>query len=118
MTPITPAEIRRFKLPEIHGLRGLGEPLFFSFTVDAKTKLMTSHGIIFCSLIRSADAMMKLAELDDDPRFPHLIKFLFVNGMLKGAHTLDAITVSIEEAKKKLEELTTQIQKLESHEQS
>lgn len=65
---------------DIDNLEGLGDPLFFAFTIDPKTKIMTGHAVIFASFVWPGEKTMKLAELSDDPRFRHFLHYMVSNG--------------------------------------
>lgn len=77
-------------LPELNDLRGMGEPHFFSFSLDPKTKVMTSHGLVFLSVVKAPHQSIELLQLEDDPRCPHLVKYVGENFFKENANNMIA----------------------------
>lgn len=70
-------------LPDLSQIRGMSDPMFFTFNIEKKSKILICHGLVFTSLVLPEDADIKLVTLDDDPRMVHLVKYVREN-FLKG----------------------------------
>ena len=66
------------ELPDISEMRGLGEPLFFSFNI-VKGKRLLCHAIIFASFVPPEDQLLSLCKEEDDPRMTHFLKYVWEN---------------------------------------
>lgn len=71
------------KLPEISKLRGLGDPMFFTFSLEKKDNLLVCHAVIMGTFVMPADRPLDLCRPDDDPRLPHFIKYLEHNEFMR-----------------------------------
>lgn len=64
-------------------MRGLGDPMFFSFNVESpKSKILISHAAIMATFILPDDAVMKFAKPELDLRLVHFIDYLKRNDMV------------------------------------
>src|SRR5262245_26520923 len=70
------------KMPDISEMRGMGEPLYFSFNMaNDKARTLLCHAVIFTSFVADNNRVIHLADIDDDPRMPHFCQFLWNNSL-------------------------------------
>jgi len=101
-------------LPEISHLRGLGDPMFFTFNVQPKTNILICHAAIMGTFILPPERKISLCQIDDDPRLPHFVQYLKQNIISNFASTIDDVEKQIEKlklTKRKIEELTEKARK-------
>jgi len=104
-------------LPDLSKMRGMSEPFSFAFTADPKTKILTSHTVIFASFVMSNEQSANILDKDSDPRAAHFIHFVWSNWLKERRKHLEEklseAEALIAEDKKKIEELDRKIKEKE-----
>lgn len=95
---------------DLSNVRGMGEPLFFSFSVLPKSKSLLCHAVIFSSFqVAGEDTVIHLATPEDDPRFPTFIDFAVEN---YGKKAKDALAKEIKRLANELNDLEIKLAQL------
>lgn len=104
-------------LPEIAHLRGLGEPMFFTFNIQPKSNILICHAAIMGTFVLHPKRTLELCKLGDDPRLPHFIDYLGRNeflqdSVIRATGAIDELDKLIAQRKNELTKLGEQIKRL------
>lgn len=106
------------KPPAIDHCEGMSEPLFFEFSIDKKTKIMLAHAVILSSFRVSDHCNLSIAAASKDPRWPHLVKFIWSNEFREQSQELKkqaaALEKQLEEYQREIAELKATVEKLKN----
>lgn len=102
----------------LNALRGMSEPLAFTFNVLDKGNALLVHAVIFTSYeVADGDRTIKLAAPENDPRMSEFVNYCLKNYAKEGKerlqNSLREIEKEIEDRKRFLKEVDQQIRQLE-----
>lgn len=95
----------------MHNIRGMSEPLFFSFNVDKETRRLLCHAVIFSSFEVSDESTIHLATPEDDPRMPVFIKYCMDN---YGKKAKDALVEELRIRSAEINELEQSLKRIKT----